>query len=222
MPSRIAEFVPLFMVLSSLASVLSLTVAFAAFRRTSRFEDVDYRPHITVTCSEPHGAVEVSREEYDAEDLALQRSLEAVFEGKVTNAGTRPVHLINGRVLLGPKHRDDPEHALTVPFHKTLGAGGECNFQFSLQWGTIWDVAEQFQRTSIDCHLAINVQGADGVTREIRRYLGTAMQCEGSEWILIEPHYFLEVLNSLQQAQLRLRLGPSAKSSIDVDPSIPF
>lgn len=46
MPSRIAEFVPLFMVLSSLASsVLSVTVAFAAFRHTSRFQDVDYRQH---------------------------------------------------------------------------------------------------------------------------------------------------------------------------------
>jgi hypothetical protein len=210
MPQRIAEFAPLFTLLSALVSLLSLAVAFVAFRRTSKLQDVDYRPHLSLTVGEPFGCVELDKEEDDDEEVKRQQSLEALFQGRITNAGPKPIYLVHAHVSLGPRHRDDPERVMKVPFYKTLGAGAECSFDFGLQWGTIWDVARHFHRTAIECHLAISVRGADGVTREVGRYVGTAMECEGTEWIFIEPRYFLEVLNDLQQARLRRKLRPEA------------
>jgi hypothetical protein len=201
--------------ISTVVSLSSLVVAFTAFRRTSRFQDVDYRPHVAVSFSEPRGCVELDRpdEDEDREEVARQRSLEVLFEGKVANAGPKPVNLLMGRVLLGPRHRDDPELALTVPLYKTLGPGSESSFSFGLLWGTIWDVANHFGTTTIECTVALKVRGADGVVREINRFCGTAMKCEGNEWVLIEAHYFTDVLSDLQQVQLQQRLRTAAKRS---------
>jgi hypothetical protein len=209
----IAELASWLTVLSAAVSLSSLAIAFAAFRRTSKFQDVDYRPHVTLSFAEPHGCVELDRPDDDEEkeEIARQRNMEVLFEGKVANAGPKPVALLSGRILLGPRHRDDPEHALTVPIYKTLAPNAECSFSFSLFWSTIWDVARHFDKTSIEGMFALRVRGADGVEREIKRFFGTAMECESNEWAFIEAHYFVDVLNELQQVRLQHKLRATSK-----------
>jgi hypothetical protein len=211
----IAELAFWLTAISTVVSLSSLAIAFAAFRRTSRFQDVDYRPHVALSFSEPHGCVELDKpdDDEDKEEIARQRNLEALFAGKVANAGPKPVFLLMGRILLGPRHRDDPEHALTVPLYKTLAPNAECSFSFSLFWSTIWDVARHFDTTSIEGVFALQVRGADGVEREIKRFFGTAMECEGDEWAFIEAHYFADVLNDLQQVRLQHRLRVASKEA---------
>jgi hypothetical protein len=211
----IAELGPWLIAISTVVSLLSLAIAFAAFRRTSKFQDIDYRPHVALSFSEPHGCVELDRPDDgdDKEEIAQQRNMEVLFEGKVANAGPKPVSLLSGRILLGPRHRDDPEHALTVPLYKTLAPSAECPFNFSLFWSTIWDVARHFDKTSIEGTFALQVRGADGVEREIKRFFGTAMECEGNEWAFIEAHYFVDVLNDLQQVRLQHKLRATSKEA---------
>jgi hypothetical protein len=225
MIAEVTSLLPLFTVLSSCVSVLSLAIAFVAFRRTSRFQDVDYQPHVVASCDDPSGCIETDRDDDDSEEeMNARRNLEVEFAGKITNAGPRPVYISSGRIMLGPRHRDDPEEALTVPFFKTLGTGHECTYKFTLMWATIWDVADQFKKSSIECHLMLTLRGADGVDREVRRFLGTLMQAEGKEWIAIAPHYFLEVLNGIQQARLRRKINPTRIRSggSPLDPDVPF
>jgi hypothetical protein len=213
-PQGIAELAPLVTVLSCLISILSLGVAFAAFRRTSRLQDADYRPHMVISLDKAACCVDVYKDDDDEEDLKRQRGYEVLLGGKVTNAGPKPFRLIHGRVLLGPRHRDDPERALTVPFYRTLGPGDDCPFHMSLQWGTIWDIAQHFHRTVIECQMAIEVEGADGVRRQVTRFLGTSMECESNEWTFIGPEYFMEIVSDLEQARLRSRLKPAPASRI--------
>jgi hypothetical protein len=118
-PQWIAELAPLVTVLSCLISVLSLGVAFAAFRRTSRLQDANYRPHMATALDEAAGCLDVDKDEDDEEDLKRQRGYEVLLGGKVTNAGPKPLRLIHGRVLLGPRHGDDPERVLKVPCYRT-------------------------------------------------------------------------------------------------------
>jgi hypothetical protein len=99
MLQEIAELAPVFTAVSTVVSVSSLLIAFAAVRCTSRFQDVDYRPHIALSFSEPHGCVELDRGDDDEDEIGRQRSLEALFEGNVVNAGPKPVFLLSGGVL---------------------------------------------------------------------------------------------------------------------------
>lgn len=226
MLKQFSEFLPLLPVLSTVISLASFALAFFAFRRTSRLQDVDYRPHMSITVGEPTGETLLHRYqegEYDGEDIERQRNGEIMLQGKVANVGPKPTHVLMGRVLLGPRNHDNPEHALTVPFNRYLGAGGECPFDFSLRWGTVWDVSQRFDVTEIECHLSLKVKGADGAEREIKKYLASFMRCEGHEWIGIGPHYFRSVLNDIQQARLRERMNPKPRRvPTPVDPSIPF
>lgn len=206
--SPVADYVPVFTILSSIVSAVSLTIAFIAFRRTSRFQDVDYRAHLTFSAIKVHGAVDVDREVDDDEEEETQRGLEVVCQGTITNVGPKPVTLTRGRVQLGPRHRDDPEDVLTVPLHTTLGTGVAQHFEFAMAWGTIWTVAKQFNRTNIDCRLVVSARGADGVATEITKFVAEVMQTEGEEWCAVPPDYFVELTQGIQQARLRHRLDP--------------
>lgn len=206
MGATASEYIPL---VSIGLSALSLVLALFAFRRTSRFQDVDYRPHLSFGPATLSMAVDVDRDADDDEEERLLNVLELVCQGTITNVGPKPVTLLMGRVLLGPQHRDDPEHALTVPVHRTLGTGNSCDFEFALRWGTIWSVSKHFNRTKIECHLKLGVRGADGVTREIDRYLIDIMQTEGSRWCAIVPSDFVEILQEIQQSRLRQRIDPA-------------
>lgn len=229
MPTTVAEYLPFLTILSAMVSVLSLTIAFVAFRRTSRLQDVDYRAHLTFSAINVDGAVDVDREVDDDEEEERQRGLEVVCRGKIANVGPKPVTLLGGRVLLGPKHRDDPEEILSVPFYATLASGDSRSFDFALAWGTIWSVAKQFNRSNLYCFVKVSARGADGVTREVTKLLAEVMQTEGEEWCAIPPDYFIEMTQGLQQARLRHRIDPrptpaeraKVKASRNPDPELP-
>lgn len=191
--------------LSASVAVASLSVAVIAFRRTSRLQDADYRPIVAFHHS-LGGMLDVDKENVESEeDASTLDNCEIWYSGSIVNVGQKPAHLIKAEVFLGPRKRDDPECALTIPLGRTEAPGGKREVEFSLAWATIWSVARRFKCTSLDWTLVLTLRGADDVTRNVRSMIGTLMQCEGEEWIAIETYYFAEVLSDLQQARLRQR-----------------
>ena len=198
--------------LSAAVAVASLIIAVLAFRRTSRLQDADYRPLVAFHHS-LGGMLDVDREDVESEEGAFTLdNCEIWYSGSIVNVGQKPAHMIKAEVFLGPRKRDDPECALTIPLNRTEAPGGKREFDFSLAWATIWSVACHFKCTSLDWTLVLTLRGADGVTRDVRSMIGTLTQCEGEEWAAIETYYFAEVLSDLQQARLRQRTKIKAAS----------
>jgi hypothetical protein len=150
--------------------------------------------------------LDVDKEDVEAEEGAFTlANCEIWYSGSVVNVGQKPAHLIKAEVFLGPRKRDEPECAVTIPLNRTEAPGGKREVEFSLAWATIWSVARHFDCTSLDWTLVLTLRGADDVTRDVRSMIGTLMQCEGNEWVAIDAYYFAEVLSDLQQARLRQR-----------------
>jgi hypothetical protein len=156
------------LVIATIAAAISLgllVVSILAFRRTSRLQDADYFPHIVFNHDELRGITDVNVDlDEDDQQAYLLGNIE--YSGTIANVGVKPVHLIKLRVLLGPKRRDDPDCAMTIPIRRTIPAGGENKVGLELQWATICSVARRFHSTAIEFLVVLTFQGADGVTRE--------------------------------------------------------
>ena len=201
-PKLLEALTPSLLVSASAATVslASFVLAIVAYRRAARIQNADYRPHVSFEHAPLQGATEADEQGSD-EPVVLSEKIK--YEGTLTNTGTKPVQLAHVRVLLGPRHRDDPDTAVFVPIATSLAPGAKTTFSYELPWSTVWSIARQFNTHSVEWTMKLTLTGADQVTREQVSRVGSLLRAEEWEWLALERKVEIEALQLLYQMKIR-------------------